>query len=83
MKWPVERSDPTGEPVPNAEVCGLPRNLLTESDQTRRDASHRSFVRPRSRSDVKINFPRQIKTDFRRALIDVKKSITGMDDSPV
>src|SRR5215469_9471941 len=64
MVWPVERCYAALEPLPNAEVSGLPRDFLVESDQTRRDPCHRPFVRPRSRFDVKIDVPCQIKTDF-------------------
>src|SRR5207302_1917962 len=42
--WPVETRDPRRQPLPDAEMLGLPGDLIPEAHQAGRDTADRSFV---------------------------------------
>ena len=64
MPRAIKDCDAAGETLPYAEMRRLPGDLLVQTDQSRRDASHCSLAGLFGGLDMQVDAPRKIETKF-------------------
>jgi hypothetical protein len=70
MPRPIEECNATRQPLPNAKVCSLPRDLFTWTDEAAGDPCDSALVGPFGRQHVQIDVTRKIETHFYRRVDD-------------